>query len=330
LPIEEQEGACTAMRDDAEKLRMHDSRAERVLLEALVSLDRPPAELREHGAAIARADYLGWRDFDPIQLEAVIALGSGDFARAAELVDGFLEANPYDRALNSTAASLLVGSRLEAGEKEAARRAAETFRARRAPLQSSTSRPRLFEVNPRDATAEMLAAIRATGGGDAPFEAARGAWLEEVLNHWRTFEQRASREQRNAIWFEAYAEPAETPADARAALDAVARFSPLPELRPSTMANAAEGRVHLLAGDAARALPLLRRGAGACLALSYPIERMHARLDLGLALEALGNKGEACAAYASVLARWGTAKPRSVTAEAARTHAHDLGCAGVP
>ena len=39
-----------------------------------------------------------------------------------------------------------------------------------------------------------------------------------------------------------------------------------------------------------------------------------------------GRRNEACAAYAVVLARWGHAKPRSLTAEKASALARALGC----
>jgi serine/threonine-protein kinase len=53
---------------------------------------------------------------------------------------------------------------------------------------------------------------------------------------------------------------------------------------------------------------------------------MHAVLDLGRALEQTGDTAGACAAYARVLAKWGTAKPRSITADAAREGVRRLRC----
>ena len=91
-------------------------------------------------------------------------------------------------------------------------------------------------------------------------------------------------------------------------------------------ADALAGRALLLGGKPAEALPLLRRATANCFALNWPFQHMHALLDLGRAGEQTGARDEACAAYAGVLAKWGTAKPRSVTADEAREGARRLGC----
>jgi eukaryotic-like serine/threonine-protein kinase len=79
-------------------------------------------------------------------------------------------------------------------------------------------------------------------------------------------------------------------------------------------------------GEPARELPLLREVAGACTALYDPFRHTRSQLWLGQALESTGDQVGACQAYDVVLARWGKAKPRSVTAEDARRRAHALGC----
>jgi serine/threonine-protein kinase len=53
---------------------------------------------------------------------------------------------------------------------------------------------------------------------------------------------------------------------------------------------------------------------------------MHSTLDLGQALEATGDATGACGAYRKVLARWGNAKPKSVTADKARARSKALRC----
>jgi serine/threonine-protein kinase len=57
-----------------------------------------------------------------------------------------------------------------------------------------------------------------------------------------------------------------------------------------------------------------------------PFGHVHAALDLGRALEAKNDTPGACDAYAKVLARFGKAKPRSVSAEAARARRSALRC----
>jgi serine/threonine-protein kinase len=53
---------------------------------------------------------------------------------------------------------------------------------------------------------------------------------------------------------------------------------------------------------------------------------MRAHLHLGDALASKGDTASACAAYRVVLDRWGSARPRSVTADQARAHAASLRC----
>ena len=81
-----------------------------------------------------------------------------------------------------------------------------------------------------------------------------------------------------------------------------------------------------LAGDAAGAIPALRRGAAVCRAFDDPFGHVHAQLTLGLALEQSGDAAGACAVYERVSTRWGTAKPASVTADAARKRLSALRC----
>jgi serine/threonine-protein kinase len=57
-----------------------------------------------------------------------------------------------------------------------------------------------------------------------------------------------------------------------------------------------------------------------------PFEHTQVQLVLGEALASAGRRDEACAAYRVVLGRWGHARPRSVTADRARTLAQALGC----
>jgi serine/threonine-protein kinase len=74
------------------------------------------------------------------------------------------------------------------------------------------------------------------------------------------------------------------------------------------------------------ALPYLQRAARSCVALEVPFEHTQVQLVLGQALAARGRRDEACAALGVVLARWGHARPRSVTADRARELAQSLGC----
>ena len=84
--------------------------------------------------------------------------------------------------------------------------------------------------------------------------------------------------------------------------------------------------MYLLLGRVKEALPYLQRAAQGCEAVADLIVYIRAAIPLGEALEKVGDKEGACRAYQSVLARWGHAKPRSVTAEKARAHAKAAHC----
>jgi serine/threonine-protein kinase len=135
---------------------------------------------------------------------------------------------------------------------------------------------------------------------------------------------------KHAIWLPAYAAVAEDARDAKRALETLPTYAPLPQYRAETTWDAAEGHVYLLAGDAARALPLLERGAKTCLALSDSFGHVAAKLHRGMAREALGDKAGACASYGEVTRQWGNAKPRSMTAGEASRRAKALGCSPLP
>jgi hypothetical protein len=130
----------------------------------------------------------------------------------------------------------------------------------------------------------------------------------------------------------AWAAPAITADDALAALaaiDADARLS-LPRGGETVWGQddteALLGRVLLLARRPADAALHLRNATADCFALRWPFEHIHAALDLGRALEQTGDAPGACDAYQRVLARWGSAKPASTTADAARAAARALSC----
>ena len=90
--------------------------------------------------------------------------------------------------------------------------------------------------------------------------------------------------------------------------------------------EAYEGHMHLVAGDTARAMPLLERAAGTCMGLRHGTRRVQAHLWLGMAKEKAGDLPAACDAYRFVLQQWGGAKPSSVTAQRAQQRSRALHC----
>jgi serine/threonine-protein kinase len=164
---------------------------------------------------------------------------------------------------------------------------------------------------------------------DAELIAARTAWLAE--------DRQLAVADQSWAWLAYYAWPALTPAEARDAVAALPAFEPLGLDQLRNGHGAAAGRTFLLGGATERALPLLRDAAAWCgptvetsgdsLSIGWQFVMIQSHLYLGLALEQRGDTAGACAEYARVLERWGHARPKSVTADAAREHATALGCA---
>jgi serine/threonine-protein kinase len=171
-----------------------------------------------------------------------------------------------------------------------------------------------------DPIPEMLGALSRAGVlTAAQLEERRGAWL-------RTWRAKTTGPYLGDLWIAGWALPATTPEQAADALRALPEFGVLPPFSPTVPASAFVGRVYRLAGRRAEAIEALRRGLATCTLLSEPFAHTRAALELGLALEASGDRAGACSAYAVPLERWGHARPRSVTAEAARARRAALGC----
>src|SRR5262249_19246096 len=100
---------------------------------------------------------------------------------------------------------------------------------------------------------------------------------------------------------------------------------PLEEL-PGHDFPALVGPVSLPPGRVAPAAPALEEASRSCRVLDDPFAALHATYDLAVAREAAGDVPAACDAYARVVSRWGTATPRSVTADQARAARRRLRC----
>jgi serine/threonine-protein kinase len=120
----------------------------------------------------------------------------------------------------------------------------------------------------------------------------------------------------------------ELPAEAEQALAARGGLEPPGQetQRSAEKWGAPLSRTLLLAGKPAEAAPGLSAAASTCWELAGPITFIRTRFDLGRALDQSGDKDGACKAYASVVARWGKATPRSVTSDQAKARMTALGC----
>jgi serine/threonine-protein kinase len=246
---------------------------------------------------------------------------TGDFEAARDQARALDRTADADRRLHARAAYWWTSASLESGRPLEAAQRARDFLARR---DAWLAEPRAEDFSIlRDLTPRLLAAERAGGLlSAAEFEAERTRWVE-------LWERSAIPVARPFVWLHGYAAIAESADDARRALAAAPR-SGVPRYTPFTLGDAFIGTTYYLAGRIDDALPYLQRAARSCVALEVPFEHTQVHLVLGQALAARGRRDEACAALGVVLARWGHARPRSVTADRARQLAQTLGCRVAP
>jgi eukaryotic-like serine/threonine-protein kinase len=133
----------------------------------------------------------------------------------------------------------------------------------------------------------------------------------------------SSRGNAFSAWVMAHALPAVTEGEANDAL-AVAPKVLAGSLLVRGIPDAAIGKLLLLARRPADAVPHLTMAAASCLAVFEPFAHTRAHLDLGRALEEIGDTDGACRAYDVVLSRWGAATLKSVSADAARARKRAL------
>jgi serine/threonine-protein kinase len=313
--IDDDEGRCAEMEAAAQQaiaIAGPNWRAYDVLARAVYAngakLDAARAAL-EQKWSVAPAATAEWTRLAD---EAQVAILTGDFATAEDRLLEFqkLEASDAHESEHERPTWGLVDLYEETGREARAAQVADEYLRKRAgwqPMGSWSPRPLFFAAAAR---------------GGLRTEAERHADLDAWLREWKT--DPAYLPQR---WIHGYAFPARTKDDAVAALAAAP--DPVPRVAYHSSRRAgldAVGRVYVLAGRAADGLPSLRAAAASCSALGAAIDHTHAELELGQALEATGDTAGACTAYGVVLARWGSAKPPSVSADIARARSRALPC----
>jgi serine/threonine protein kinase/tetratricopeptide (TPR) repeat protein len=251
---------------------------------------------------------------------AYLDVATGDFADAEQRIQELQRKLATESGAQAHAESqaLLVRLAEESGQPARARAVAEEFLARKDAWAPSH---RVDEVSIfLDAVPVMLGVLARVGGlTPAGLEQRRADWL----GAWRT---KTGASFQGDLWIAGWADPATTPQEARAALDALPSFGGVPPFIPNRAAQAVLGRVDLLADRLDEAVEALRRGTATCTRLLDATTSTRGWLDLGMALERRGDRAGACDAYRTVLDRWGHARPRSVTADRARQRATALGC----
>jgi serine/threonine-protein kinase len=314
-------GSCAAMLADAHAWVLSDDKsayAYHAVAEGLLATDAPIDGVREAYEADLRLRE--GVDADQVRSHGAVQLdeAAGDFDAA------IADSVAHERAIESSsilsyrfaAAVSTITVAFEAGDRATARASATAFVAR-VPAWTPESAVEASMVLP------VLALARESGGlSDAEYQKQRAAWLSKV----ESMAAGAPSTVRRVAWLYAYGS-ARTPGEAKEALAALERYPSMDALDVVSPFNAGVlGRVRLLAGDAAGAVPYLRRASTTCQMLNSFYAVLHARYDLANALVASGgDRDEARALYRGVVALWGQAKPRSLTAEGARAKLRALG-----
>jgi serine/threonine-protein kinase len=285
------------------------------------------AQIRVIDGATAHSNTIDGADRPPFGnfLRAEVALWFGDFHSAYEGLETFSRALQRFDSTNTTWSYEELVAAEEMADEAAARANLRTYMGEREHERWNFS----------DGLA--LRALRSHHAlPEAQVAALREKWRGEDLHRtgfrewWRGEDVRRTGFPEWWTWLMFDSEFALTPEEARAALAKAP--SSLPESKRALDTEYELGRLLLLAGRAADAAPRFERAAQSCApfrgyeTVSYVPFMVRASLDLGRAREALGDKGGACASYRRVLARWGDAKPRSVTADEARARAEKLSC----
>jgi serine/threonine-protein kinase len=316
--------ACAAVESDARQwavLRPDIQAPNLVLTQALIALGRPIGAARE-SARIAEPLVIEGTPSArvPSRIErAALESAGGDFLAAESRLVALakeIETSRSEWEHAIVAAELALTYSEMGDERRAANVAAEFVRKHDA-----------WEPPPYGATMAPLSDLTgwhlriATHGAISEVEAERLRAMR--IAWWRT---RAQNSDGGALWFALHVNGISTPAEARAAFAARDAFVDGGTLAPPLRDDESLGLATFLVGRIDEAIPMLERAAGTCRPLDAIVPFTRARFHLGRAREAKGDTAGACAEYARVLDRWGSAKPKSVTADAARARMRALGC----
>jgi tetratricopeptide (TPR) repeat protein len=320
------QGRCADMERDARRfVDVEQPFGSAALLCANAALRRPEATLRELAQQHAGAWPDPLREIYRVEDDASIAFQEGRFDAVRSDVErfaGLVAANAptiYSMHLWEARTRALLAS--ETGDVAEARRVAQDFVSRREAWTEGLHPHGLGRID----STPWLARLAASQAGT--IDAFRSSWIDEQAHDGALA---------GLLWSFGWAGTALTREEA---LDALRTRTDDPRLQPALagtcigatmfgIPDAYTGHVYLLAGRAEDAVPPLRRAAGVCACGPHLVaDHVHAQLDLAAALERLGDARGACDAFGDVLALWGSATPRSASADLARQGVKRLRCA---
>jgi serine/threonine-protein kinase len=324
VDIESSGGHCTAILDAGRRyiaIAPEDHWGYAYVASSLAALGQPEdvveEALRQDESVLVShsgGDVLARGKARMIQKRAMLAALGGDFARGDALMTEYVEilagGNEIGSGDRQSAQAWRVDAALERGDLASAGRMAEQY---------LRNRPVFATPDLAEDTFPFLVSVSRRAGLLSSHDVKRqmDAWRHDWLAR---FTGPAPPE----MWAAGEAVVAETRDEG---LGAIATRPSLELLATDPTTTMRAGHVSLLAEHYEEAESLLQAAARNCRVLSAPLVAVRSQYELGLARERLGHSDSACTAYRAVLTRWGHAKPRSVTADAARDGMKRLGCA---
>jgi serine/threonine-protein kinase len=319
-------GQCDAMVSDVHAWVIadgSDAHAYQSLADGLFASGAPIEGVFEALTAMEEREIPFERAWLPKTFRAEVAIGAGSFSDAQRMsreLEQELGPSPTMGARFGVTGMLIAAS-TEAGDVAAVRDAATGF-LKRAQAWTPTS--------PSDEVmaAPMLVAARRTGA------LSREEFLQQRARLVAAAESKRAEittDERVKVWLYLYGYGCDTKEDAVESLAAMPRYVPPVEAESMQSVRAAIiGYVYARAEEPAKAIPYLQHAAQTCFVLNDTFDAIYSRAVLGHALLATGQRDEALRHYESVLARWGHATPRSVTADQIRAKLAELEADATP
>jgi serine/threonine protein kinase len=251
------------------------------------------------------------RALETARYEAVMAVLAGDFANAAQVTESCARAASaaIDGETHAVMSVMRVRIAVEMGLEREAGRLAHDYLNRR----DSLVRPGSVHLDPTP----LMAATALQAGYITAHEAHvfRSTWTAE----W------SPSAEPSVLWALGHSAFARFPGAAVKACTLIPRSVEHSAFRRPLL-NWDFGTILRAAGRTEEAIYHLRRAGQSTMAVADPFRHTLANHELGLALEMAGDRAGALEAQGTVLARWGTAVPHSVSADAARQRLMELRC----
>jgi serine/threonine-protein kinase len=318
--IASDEGRCADAKTDARAALAIDAASDRNytnLAQFMLALGEPIDAATEvlKRAAPQEANESTRHAWELVTKHELAVLG-GDLAEADHAAEGVVQLLVDHPDTETTLGAVdEIDVALEAGDVAHAKALLKTERAR---LEAADTGD--FD-GAREATVALMER-RAGAIDDAALRARQDAVLEAIDED---LARRGAKAQPWTTWYAVYAAGTEDERDANEALAALPKYAPIDTRALSDAERARDvGKVYVLAGKAADALPLLERATHTCSGFDGLMDNVRAWYWLGLAREQTGDAAGARVAYTKLLDRWGKAKPRSVTAERAQARLASL------